>query len=426
MTIRAVALTATTALILSGALVGCTPAQPTDVVTLTMTTGDDDKTGPALVDAFNASHPAIQIDLEVIPAGTYNPPQNLVTGDAADIIKWYTGVWPAEGLLNAKDTLLDLSDEAFVEKLSPLWINSTTSGGSIWSIPSQTASVGGIFFSKAIYKELGLEVPTTYEEFIDNSIAIRDAGYPAVAEAFGDFFPYAVPQLLEWGNQYAENPDFVEEFMANEIKFADLPRVGGFQFYEDLHELSLLNDDFESALDADVLSRLAQGEIGQYAALGFSVAQLLSTNPEAGETVGFFPLPGDDPDRQVAVVWAFGGVYFNKTLDNDDAKRAAAVTFADWLLSPESCTIQAEAVQPQGPFFVEGCDLPADLPPLVQEMVAAADKDAVGNLQGLVLMNGDASMAIEVTKGNKSALEAAQAFDAAVEQQAKTAGLPGW
>ena len=88
--------------------------------------------------------------------------------------------------LNPSETLVDLSDEPFITNIVESFLPTVSQNGQIFGVPSQTAMGGGILYNKRIYEELGLSVPTTWEEFAANNEAIKEAGIAPVIATFGD------------------------------------------------------------------------------------------------------------------------------------------------------------------------------------------------------------------------------------------------
>ena len=58
----------------------------------------------------------------------------------------------------------------------------------VFGVPIRTAMGGGILYNKKVYADLGLSVPTTWDEFAANNEKIKAAGIaPVIATYDGDF-----------------------------------------------------------------------------------------------------------------------------------------------------------------------------------------------------------------------------------------------
>ena len=87
---------------------------------------------------------------------------------------------------------------------------------------------GAVLYNKDIYEELGLEIPTTWDEFIANSEAIKAAGTAApIMQTYGDTWTIQLFVLGDFNNVLAEDPDWAEEYTNNEAKYVDEPALAG-------------------------------------------------------------------------------------------------------------------------------------------------------------------------------------------------------
>ena len=159
-------------------------------VTLTYLVDDSEAnqaSAKALADAYMALHPNLTIVVESRPGGTDGDnivKTRLATGEMTDIF-WYNSGSLLQAL-NPSETLVDLSDEPFITNIVESFLPTVSQNGQIFGVPSQTAMGGGILYNKRIYEELGLSVPTTWEEFAANNEAIKEAGIAPVIATFGD------------------------------------------------------------------------------------------------------------------------------------------------------------------------------------------------------------------------------------------------
>ena len=89
-----------------------------------------------------------------------------------------------------------------------------------------------------------------------------------------------------------------------------------------------------------------------------------------------------------------------------------------------------EAIGATGPYLVEGCDLPADVPTAVTDMLPYFETEGATApaLEFLSPVKGPAleQITVEVGSGIRPAAEGAALYDQDVEKQAKQLGLPGW
>src|SRR5262245_14553353 len=257
-----------------------------DGVTLTILVDSTEttvNTVQALADAFTAQNPNIRIELETRPQGGEGDnvvKTRLQTGDMTDLFYYNSG-----SLLQAlapEQTLVDLSGEAFLANVSDTFKAGVSSGDAVYGVPVGNAMGGGILYNRDIYEELSLEIPQTWDDFMANNQAILESGTAApVIQTYGTDSTWT-SQLFVLGDNYnvlAEEPDFAEEYTANEAHYADTPAARrGFEHLKEVHDAGYLNADFASANYADGLAKLAAGEGAHYPMLTFAVSELAANH----------------------------------------------------------------------------------------------------------------------------------------------------
>ncbi len=73
------------------------------------------------------------------------------------------------------DMLVDLTGEDFMKNVKPEMLAQTEYDGKAYCLPIST-NAAGIFYNKDIFKQNGIEVPTTYEELIADCKKLKEAG----------------------------------------------------------------------------------------------------------------------------------------------------------------------------------------------------------------------------------------------------------
>lgn len=383
----------------------------------------------ALVEAFEADNPDIDIEVETRPQGADGDnlvKTRLATGEMDDVFLYNSGsLFQA---LSPDDTLINLDDQAWVDKLDENFLKTVSTDDGVYGVPIGQSMAGAVLYNKDIYAELGLEIPETWDDFIANSEAIKAAGTAApIVQTYGDTWTSQLFVLGDFNNVLAEDPDWAEKYTNNEAKYVDQPALAGFEHLQEAFEAELYNVDFPSATYNDGVRMVATGEGAHYPMLTFAASQLMTSNPEAADVVGTFPLPGDDASTNGLTVWMPGGVYIPKSTEGD--KLEAAKKFLEFLTTPESCDIQSEATAPQGPFVIEGCDLPEDVPAMISDMQPYFDEGKTNlALEFLSPIKGPAleQITVAVGSGITSAADGAAQYDEDVKKQAQQLGIEGW
>jgi raffinose/stachyose/melibiose transport system substrate-binding protein len=288
---------------------------------------------------------------------------------------------------------------------------------------------GGIMYHIPTYEELGLEVPTTWDQFMENNAAIKEAGKVPVIQTYGDTWTSQLLVLGDYHNVAQEEPDFAEQYTSGEAKFADTEAATrGFEHTEEVNAEGLVNEDFASAKMPDGMRMLVAGEGVHYPMLTFALAEVAANAPDQIDDIGFFGIPGEDEDANGATVWAPAGVYIPASTEG--AKLEAAQDFLAFVGSPEGCEATIEATPPQGPLGVNGCELPEDVPQVVKDIQAYTETEGASTpaLEFLSPIKGPAleQILVEVGSGIRPAEDGAALYDEDAKKQAQQLGIEGW
>lgn len=267
-----------------------------------------------MVDNYQELHPELNIEYEYVPSDSYYSKFTAlnVADELPDIIMTNTQFI---GDQVGSDLLLDLTDELengydyegdviWGETFDPTLLDNTRAtlrtlgsdyNGELYGVPFTMTTVA-VIYDKNVYEELGLEVPTTWEEFEHNCEVIKDSGMiPISMQAQNmDWWPRilwdqycraeldADPTAFEDGTM-----DFTSESVQQGlIKFKEMWDNGWFP---------------ESGLtgNRETMQQLfVQGEIAQVMLQPNYLEYLTENVPDTME-LGSYPLPGvlDMPAR---------------------------------------------------------------------------------------------------------------------------------
>ena len=404
-------------------------AEPATLTYLVDTTDVSVARAQALADAYTAQNPHVTIAIETRPQGGEGDnvvKTRLATGEMTDIF-WYNSGSLLQAL-NPSETLVDISEEPCMANIQESFLATVSDDNGIYGVPSETAMGGGILYNKRIYEDLGLAVPTTWEEFAANNETIKEAGIAPVGATFaGDStWTSQLFVLADYYNVQAAVPDFAEQYTNNQAKYATTPAaMVGFQRLQEGFEKGWWQEDFGSATYADGLNLLATGEIAHYPMLTFALSNIAEIDPEAVQDIGFFAQPGESAETNGVTIWMPAATYIANTSENIDV----AMDFLCFIASVEGTDALTAAVPPSGPYVIRDATLPDDVLPAVLDIQAYIDAGASAPaLEFLSPIKGPAleQITVEVGSGLRSAEDAAALYDQDVEKQAQQLGIPGW
>lgn len=158
--------------------------------------------------------------------------------------------------------------------------------------------VVGLFYNKDKLAALGLEVPTTWEEFIDSLAAAKAAGEIPMMVGNLDKWPVGHIYGLIY-NRYATTED-INGWTFNtkpEVKWTDPQFVESSRIFQSWGLDGMFTPDYNAVGYDDAVARFAAGE-GLYLPAGTWV---LSSLQDAGDHIGFLLPPplADDPDLRI-------------------------------------------------------------------------------------------------------------------------------
>lgn len=381
----------------------------------------------ALAEAFMEENPDIEVNVETRPGGTEG--DNLIktrlsTGDMTDVFEYNSGsLFQA---LNPTQNLVPVTDEPWTDSLSETFVEAVSADGDIYGAPIGAGQAGAVLYNSRIYDELGLEVPTTWDEFMANNAVIAEQTEAApIIQTYQTTWTSQLFVLGDFHNVLQADPDFAEQYTAGEVKYATHDAaIKGFQHQEEAYEAGYFNEDFASAAYEDGVRMLAEGEGVHWPMLTSALGEIVASFPDQVEDIGVFALPGDDAATNGITVWTPSGMYIPQTTEGEQLEAAKA--FQAFAASPAGCDVISGVVPPTGPYMVQDCELPADAPPAVEDIQAYLDEGASSPaLEFLSPIKGPnlENLTVEVGSGIRPADDAAALYDQDVAQQAQQLGL---
>ncbi|HZY68342.1 MAG TPA: extracellular solute-binding protein [Devosia sp.] len=378
---------------------------------------------------FEAKNPGIVLEIETRPQGADGDnivKTRLATGEMTDVFAYNSGsLFQA---LNPTQTMLDLTDEPYQGSINDAFKTTVTgSDGKVYGVPLGAAMGGGIYYNRPIYEELGLSVPKSWSEFMANNEKIKAAGKVPVIQTFGSTWTSQLFVLGDFYNVLQELPNFATDYTEGKAKYADNPAaMKGFERQAEVFNAGYLNEDFAAATYEEGVVKVATGEGAHYPMLTFAISAIQQLAPENVGDVGFFAIPGDDAAKNGLTVWMPGAVYISKDTEHPEEARK----FAAYVASVEGCDIQNVTVGATGPYLIDGCTLPADVPVSVSDMLPyfEAEGATAPALEFLSPIKGPAleQITVEVGSGIRTPADGAALYDEDVRKQAMQLGLPGW
>lgn len=347
---------ATTALTAGGAL-----AQD---VTLTIESWRNDDLAlwqEKIIPAFEAEHPGIKVVFSPSAPTEYNAALNskLEAGSAGDLITCR----PFDASLALYDAghLADLDDMEAMSNFSDVAKSAwqTDDGSATFCVPMASV-IHGFIYNADAFAELGLEVPTTEDEFFAVLDAIKEDGtYIPMAMGTNDQWEAATMGYNNIGPNYWNGEEGRQALIKGEQKLTDEQWVAPYATLA--RWAGYLGDGFEAQTYPDSQNIFTLGRAAIYPAGSWEISGF---NAQADFAMGAFKPPVRNAgDTCYISDHTDIGIGMNAATANPDA----AKTFLAWVASPEFASIFGNAL----PGFFPLSETPVDLDdPLAKEFAS--------------------------------------------------------
>lgn len=278
-----------------------------------------------LIDEFEAEHPDIEV-VQTVPSDSLTELKAaLAKGDVPDVVNinasnYYelveAGVLSDLGGTQAQESV---TNQSAVDYLSTIGLTDTA-----YALPL-TVNAQAVLYDKDQFAELGLEVPTSWDEFVALAQTIEDAGETPFEFTWKDSW---VDRLLVNGLGGPEQgDDFAEQLRAGDVSFSDS------DVYREVAERALelkqyaQEDPFGTTYD-DGNAAFANGDSVLYIQGTWAIPEITSVNPD--KNVGVFVLPTGDSADENSVVSGPDSIV---GIPADSENTEAAQEFVDFLFS---------------------------------------------------------------------------------------------
>ena len=336
---------ATVALSTSAFSVGAASPQSGETVTLQLSYVND-PISTAVIEAFEAAHPNIDIEASIIPFGDYVSTIRLTmsSDSAPDIAQYNAGAMRTlipEGYLLSLDeyeSSMGWADKFTASSLDVLRTDESAqrfATGSLYAVPAGL-SITGVFYNKELAAELGIELPLAgLDDF--------EAAMASAVEA--DIEPLTVGALdhngLHYWSALVNVLGSADEYRAwaygaeGATIENDGARAASDRVVEWV-EAGFISPDSNGIAAADAAAAFSAGESlfhldGNWVAVGFDEAM--------GDNVGFFLLPmGDGSEANVA-----NGASVSWSISAQTEHPDEAAMFLDFMSSAEAAVAQVES-----------------------------------------------------------------------------------
>lgn len=327
-----------------------------------------------LIAKFNEKNPNIEVEQEYQKDASNVFKVKLASGDVPDI----TTVVAQEYIDQGK--YLDLSGEAYWPRVLPAIKDLTTDvkSGKQYKVATNV-TMGGIFYNKALFKELGLKPASTWDEFVSN-LKIIQAKKPDVSPLFiAGKESWTLGQLIEFVGhgplkQQLGVVPAKKAFINNDSAQLKFDEQGGAMdtFASRLMELrdeKLVNSDLITATYDNQKQAFVDGKAAMIIQGMWVMGDLLKMKPDFTDNIGFTVIPSVVDGLKPTVLSAEDSAY---AITAESKHPEEAKKFLEFLLQPENLKIYSETLKSPTAFT----DVDADWGPLKDQAAEALKQGA--------------------------------------------------
>lgn len=327
------------------ALTGCAPSADAggssdDEVTLSVWSWrtEDIEQYNRIFDVYEEANPGVKIEFEAFLNTEYN--QLLTTGlsgsDGPDVamVRSYGGMqgWVSAGQLVAIDDKVKGLDA-----IEPAVLAGATGheDGKIYAVPFATQTMQ-MFYNKTMFDELGLEEPTTWDEFIALNEALLAEGITPMALGAKDSWVLPMFADIIGAGRYGAT-DFEQAVLSGEKNFTDPDYVASLQLVSDMQKY--LSPDVVGVGYTDGQIQFTSGMAAQYPGGTYELTTFKGQAPDMELGIYQVPLPPQAvASAPVTPAYADGGFAVNTASKHQEE----SIKLLNWIASSEFAQLFAD------------------------------------------------------------------------------------
>lgn len=309
-----------------------------DANSFSIGTDDPDRIQP-VVDAFEAAHPGVTIDVQS-GGNSYIDflRTRLASNSAPDVFRTFPGAGNTAGVLTLDEagSLEDLSAQSWTSQLNEQQQSLFATDGKVLSVPIGALALGAVYDDQTL-EQLGASIPETYSDVLALCSTAAAQGKVAFAlyQKGGGVVPtYSMVAPLVYG----PDPSFTATQLEGGTSFSDSGWVDAFSLQQEMAAAGCFQDS-PNGTDWDAASQqVARGDA--VATFAFSDTTALEAIAPEGTTFSIAPFPtSDDPGERYLAVADSNGFGVNAA----SAKKDLANQFVEYLATAEAQNLFANA-----------------------------------------------------------------------------------
>ncbi|MFB9328140.1 ABC transporter substrate-binding protein [Paenibacillus aurantiacus] len=239
--------------------------------------GEDNAAFEAIIDKFEASHPGVQVEMQVLPSDQYQQTaqEKLRDGATGDVFASFPG---AQFEAVAKAGLYaDLTGAAWLANFMPMLIEAGQKDGKQLAVPYQLVYNMPIYNVK-LFEKYGLTPPKDWDGFLAVAEKLKQEGLVPIAFPGADIGPGQFMNTMVMNN--APDPDIFRKVEAGEAKVTEDWWVKTLTQIKELNDKGYFQQDALGTKDQGAGALFAQEKAAILATGSYQLAQNKKNNPD--------------------------------------------------------------------------------------------------------------------------------------------------
>jgi len=243
----------------------------------------------------------ISFEVDALPEGDEGDSilkTRFASGQYPDIV-YYFNAPLAQKNLGKPDDFADLSGD-WTSKYDQTTLTSDiySMGGKLKAAPIGGMQVGGVFYNKKVFSDLGLTVPKTFDELLSACEKIKAAGKIPFYLSGKDSWTVPLTAIFAFNRELVgkDANDIYNQINTNKLHYADLKLFQeGFGNTKVLKDKGYINDTWLSDTYDMAQKALTSGDAAMYANASWMIASMQETyGQDAVNNIGGFAFPFSD------------------------------------------------------------------------------------------------------------------------------------
>jgi len=279
---------------------------------------------------FEKENPNVHVKVVNVPNAGEVLKTRVLAGDVPDVVNIYPQSielqeWAKAGYFE------DLSNKDYLKRVKNHYADKYAINGKIYNIP-YTANAYGIYYNKDKFKELGLKVPETWEEFeelVDTIIAKGETPFAIAGADTWTLNGYHQLALATSTGGGKEANDYLRFSKPNAIKSSDSVLKDDFRLLDLFRKKGAMQTNWQGAGYTDVVGAFARGDALMTPNGSWAITAINAQDPKFN--VVTFPFPGKQKGQSLTI--GAGDLAWSISSSSKHKKEANA--FVEYMSRPE-------------------------------------------------------------------------------------------